>query len=179
MRTFNSKPHTYHLDGAAVPSVTDIVDTVPLPYGEHAGEWGKAIHHATLALDLDAYHHDDYPPFVDPYVVVYRSFLHKHRCRWTRLEHPRVHRAGFGGTVDRMGRIDAVQAILDLKSGARAMWHEWQTAGYDLLHDDLPPRVRRRFALYLTPTRFRFLSHTNRRDYAEFIRRAREAGVRL
>jgi len=171
--------HTYSFDGAIVPSVTDICDEIPIAYGERASARGQAIHHATLALDLDAYHPDDYPAFVDPHIVVYKQFLATHRCRWTRLEQPRVSPAGFGGTADRLGLIDRLEKVLDIKSGVFAKWHAWQTAGYDLLHDDLPPRVRGRVALYLSPTRYRYLTHSNRRDYAEFIDRARARGVRL
>lgn len=177
--TFTASDHVYRLDGAPVPSVTDICDDEPCGYGEQPGERGHAIHHATLALDLDAYHHDDYPPFVDPYVEVYRSFLGLHRCRWRCLEQPRVHRAGFGGTVDRIGLVDRIDTVVDFKSGVVARWHPWQTAGYDVLHDDLPPRVRRRAALYLGSTRFRWMAHTNRRDYHEFVSRARAQGVRI
>lgn len=177
--SFNASVHSYAFDGETVPSVTDICDTIPIGYGERAAERGQAIHHATLALDLDAYHPDDYPDFVDPHIVVYKEFLAAHRCRWTRLEQPRVSPAGFGGTADRLGRIDGLEAILDIKSGARADWHAWQTAGYDLLHDDLPPRIRRRVALYLSPTRWRYLTHFNRGDYAVFIERARDQGVRI
>ncbi len=162
-----------------MPSVTEIVDTEPVGYGERAGEWGQAIHHATLALDLDAYHHDDYPPFVDPYVVVYRTFLGHHRCRWRCLEQARVHPAGFGGKVDRIGMVDREDTIVDFKSGVRVAWHPWQTAGYDLLHNDRPPRVRQRAALYLGPTHYRWMAHTNRLDYNRFIHLARAQGVRL
>ncbi len=182
--SFDRADHIYQLDGATVPSVTGICNDSPVVYGdpaniERAGEWGQAIHHATLAFDLDAYHPDDYPPFVDPYIVVYRTFLGHHRCRWRLLEQARVHPSGFGGKVDRIGIVDGFDTVVDYKSGALADWHPLQTAGYDVLHDDRPPRVRRRAALYLGPTRYRWMPHTNRRDYNEFVQRARAQGVKL
>ena len=177
--SFDAGPHVYKLNGTSVLSVTDICDTVPVPYTVRSGEWGQVIHAGLLAFDLDAYHPDDFPPYVDPYVVTYRSFLTVHPCRWTHLEQPRVHPAGFGGTLDRKGRVDRLAAIVDFKSGAWADWHRLQTAGYDLLHDDLPPRIRRRHALYLSPRRFRFLTHSNPLDHAEFVQLARARGVRL
>ena len=179
--SFDSTPHLYRIHGRIVPSVTEICDDEPIPYGPDGDKEGKAIHHATLAFDLGAYHHDDYPPFVDPHIVVYQTFLKVYRPRWTRLEQAKVHEAGFGGTADRLGilRVTGLDSIVDIKSGAPCEWHPWQTAGYDLLHDDLPPRVRVRFGLYLTPTHFRFLQHRFRSDYAAFVHRAREMGVKL
>jgi len=179
--TFDATPHLYRLNGHIVPSVTDITDDQPIGYGEDAGERGKAIHHATLAFDLGAYHQDNYPPFVDPHIVVYQTWLMAYRPRWTRLEQAKVHPAGFGGTADRLGMLLrlGLDSIVDIKSGAPAIWHPWQTAGYDLLENDLPPRVRARFGLYLTPTHFRFLQHRFRSDYAVFVQRARQMGVKL
>lgn len=176
---FDSTPHLYRIHGRIVPSVTDICDDALYARGERAAERGLAIHHATLAFDLGAYDADDYPPFVDPHVTVYQEFLLAYRPRWTRLEQPRVHQAGFGGTADRLGRVLRLDAVVDIKSGAIADWHAWQLAGYDILHDDLPPRVRTRYNLYLKPTRFRLVEHRFRSDYATFVQRARQMGVKL
>lgn len=172
--------HVYRLNGIQVPSVTELTDTEPVPYGPQAGERGRVIHRAALALDLDAYDPDDFQPYVEAFMASYRSFLETHRCRWRILEEPRVHPGGFGGTVDRIGLVDGLDTILDLKTGAKADWHRLQTCGYDMLqYRDLQPCIRRRYALYLSPTHYRFLSHTNPRDYAEFVQRARAQGVKL
>lgn len=181
--TFDSTPHLYRLNGDIVPSVTDICDDEPIPYGDDGGSWGQAIHHATLAFDLGAYHHDDYPPFVGPHIDVYQTWLMAYRPRWIRLEQPRVHPAGFGGMADRLGILGMLrrrfESIVDLKTSGVVKWHGWQTAGYDYLHDNFPLHVRRRYALYLGPEHFRFLEHTKRADYHEFVQRARQMGVRL
>ena len=69
---------------------------------------------------------------------------------WTSIETPQYSpRYQTAGTADRMGTINGRPVVLDLKTGGKANWHGVQVAFYALIHDDLPPRQRRRLVLYL------------------------------
>ena len=121
---FDEKKHQYKVDGKVVPSVTEILEHLTAPgYGkvnpailDEAKERGTAVHELTEAIDLG------FPPeYIDPaiegYAVAYLRFLDDYEVEWDYIEHrfyePKM---GFCGTIDRVGKIDGLDCVLDIKT---------------------------------------------------------------
>lgn len=124
MIEFDEKKHQYKVDGKVVPSVTEILEHITaVGYGkvnpsilEEAKERGTAVHELTEAIDLG------FPPeYIDPavegYAVAYLKFLEDYDVEWDYIEHrfyePKM---GFCGTIDRVGKIDGKDCVLDIKT---------------------------------------------------------------
>jgi hypothetical protein len=150
--TFDHRAHVYMVGRRAVPSVTGKIAAAGLYEGS---EWfteesrirGTRVHQATLAFDLTGtYDEPDYGGYVESYLR-WRELM---RPRWTLLEVPRYSkRYRVAGTADRLGIIMGVPVLVDFKTGPKQKWHPFQLAMYDLIYDELPPMVRRRFGVYL------------------------------
>ena len=154
--SFDPIAHRYAVDGRGVLSVTSRIAAAGLLgsaaafYDQTSAERGTRVHAACLALDLNqpVTLLDDERGYLDSYAA-WRSLIVP---TWTRLETP-CYSATYdtAGTADRLGTIAERPVVLDLKTGHTAGWHGIQLAMYDLIHDDVPPRQRRRIALYLRP----------------------------
>jgi hypothetical protein len=149
---FDHRSHTYFVGARRVPSVTGVIEAA----GLHAGsQWyteesrirGTRVHRACLDVDLMGDHGEiQYRGYVESYLR-WREMM---KPTWVTLEQPRYSRdLALAGTADRLGVIAGVPCVVDLKTGGKEKWHPVQLAYYDLLYDELPPRVRRRFGLYL------------------------------
>lgn len=162
MIEFDEKKHQYKVDGKVVPSVTEILEHITaVGYGkvnpsilEEAKERGTAVHELTEAIDLG------FPPeYIDPavegYAVAYLKFLEDYDVEWDYIEHrfyePKM---GFCGTIDRVGKIDGKDCVLDIKTTSSPSADQkiavcLQTAAYSLgIVDEYSPYVNR-YALYL------------------------------
>lgn len=162
MIEFDEKKHQYKVDGKVVPSVTEILEHITaVGYGkvnpsilEEAKERGTAVHELTEAIDLG------FPPeYIDPalegYAVAYLQFLGDYDVEWDYIEHrfyePKM---GFCGTIDRVGKIDGKDCVLDIKTTSSPSVDQkiavvCQTAAYSLgIVDEYSPYVNR-YALYL------------------------------
>lgn len=138
---FDAESHTYWLDGARIPSVTQVLKVlagdqfaaVPKDVLANAAALGTAVHRA-IELDInkeldDASLHDS----VRPYLDMWRDW-----CAMTgfkpELSEQQVYsrRLWFAGTVDVIGRFkNGVQAIIDIKRCALMPASVGpQTAGY-------------------------------------------------
>lgn len=181
--TFEPNEHKYHLDGRAVPSVTQILDDTGLKVfpdfikdrGFYA-QRGTMVHKAVELLvngNLDENSLDDR-------IVGYVASFKK---AWLHLAFD-VEDAEFrvfdetywyAGTVDLKVKIqmrDGLRpAIIDVKSGSKMDGDRLQTAGYARTQPEFPDILR--FCLYLkgdgsfVPGRD-FIEHTKLNDYAVF-----------
>ena len=162
MIEFIEAKHQYKVDGKIVPSVTEILEHITaVGYGkvnpsilEEAKERGTAVHELTEAIDLG------FPPeYIDPalegYAVAYLKFLEDYDVEWDYIEHrfyePKM---GFCGTIDRVGMIDGVPCVLDIKTTSSPSVDQkiavcCQTAAYSLGIEDEYNHYIDRFALYL------------------------------
>ena len=161
MIEFIEAKHQYKVDGKVVPSVTEILEHITaVGYGkvnpsilEEAKERGTAVHELTEAIDLG------FPPeYIDPalegYAVAYLKFLEDYDVEWDYIEHrfyePKM---GFCGTIDRVGKIDGEDAVLDIKTTSSPSVDQkiavvCQTSAYG--YAVFPDRTDfRRYALYL------------------------------
>jgi len=166
MVEFDPTTHRYTHQGRVIPSVTGRIKSAGLLgpavsfYTDETAARGQRVHLACLQLD-----HADLQwaagrggqtlaPALTPtergYVLSYHRWCEAMAPQWTSLETPHYSaRYDTAGTADRLGTIDSVPAVVDFKTGGPAAWHGVQLAMYDLLHDELPPRERRRLVLHL------------------------------
>ena len=163
---FNADTHEYFLNGSRIKSVTQLLSEAGLVseafYDAKSAERGHHVHRLCTEFDLGAI--EDVARCDSPYkgwLLAYAAFLMAIRPEWTVIEEARASVTyRFGGRPDRVGRLWGVEAIVDQKSGAKEPWHGVQTALHDILLDDLPVGVRKRYGLYLTRTgKFRLIPH--------------------
>jgi hypothetical protein len=136
------------------------------------------VHRDTVGLDLDDFQgcaNDEDALYVQSYKR-WRDLV----CPiWESIEIPRFsYIYDFGGTADRVGMDGKGRPlVLDFKTGNPAIWHPLQLALYDLLHDDMPPKIRRRVALYLRSdgTIAKALEFKDPTDYDRALRLLRKA----
>ena len=164
---FNAERHEYTVNGALVPSVTQILKAEGFTpnYGSnaqtaaHRGSW---VHAATVQIDnwQDAGH------VVDArkgYLEAYIEFLIAEMPRWTETEERFYSDIwGFAGTIDR--RTEG--QIWDLKTGKPTAADPLQLAGYALLYDD---RNLERWNLYLhADGTYDAVQHEDKKDFVVF-----------
>lgn len=143
---FNEDRHEYTVDGAVVPSVTQIIRflsfdtaTVASPaMRDAAAERGSRVHAACTAYDFDR-DEAEIDGDVAGYVRAYASFLRDFSIKeWILFEKPLFARlaAGiFAGTIDRYACIDGVLTLVDIKTGSKLHMfiHRVQLVAYRLL----------------------------------------------
>lgn len=177
---FHSGPHVYTVGERRVPGITSVIQAA----GYSDGEWfteealvrGRAVHAATLQWDLTGELPSlcgEWQPFLSAYVSV-RAAL---PCRWSMLEVPRLsRRMGYAGIPDRVGRVRATPAVVELKTGGSAEWHGMQLAAQDVLLGGVRGQ-RRRVAFYLREdATYRVVEYSDPRDYLRFFEALREHG---
>ena len=155
---FDPETHQYTTpNGTVIPSVTQRITDAGLLgsaakfYSPESAARGTAIHQACAdrddGLDVSDFLKGEYGGYLTSYIKWFEAV----QPIWTSIETPRYsEKYGTAGTADRVGTFhDGQPVVCDLKSGGRASWHSVQLAFYDLIHDNLPPRKRRRIVLYL------------------------------
>ena len=121
---FDAEKHQYKVDGEVKPSVTEILEHLTAPgYGkvnpailEEAKARGTAVHELTEAIDYGMP-----PEEIDAglamYALAYLRFLADYDVEWELIEHQFYEPTmGFCGTIDRAGKIDGKDAIVDIKT---------------------------------------------------------------
>jgi hypothetical protein len=191
---FDPGPHLYTLNGEHVPSVTQVLsalydfDFLPPWRRTEVLERGRVVHDAIDAdnrRDLDDAAFNRLWPEHAGYVAAWRAFREARRfapifCEY-RVASIRHHVAG---TIDALGTLDGVAALIDYKTGDPGyvatdlqtaayfgLAVEWANAGDTGLADFFKryPIVRR-FAVQLKPDgAFRVEAYTNPTDYRDFL----------
>ena len=155
---FDRETHVYTTDyGSEVPSVTQRIKRGGLLgpaaqfYSVESAARGLASHSACAdydeGRDVADFLKGEYGGFLTSYI----KWSDAIQPTWTSIETPSYSpRYQTAGTADRIGTINGKPVVVDLKTGSRNdKYHGIQVAFYDLIHDDLPPRQRRRLVLYL------------------------------
>jgi hypothetical protein len=178
--TYDAANHLYRYGGRVVRGVSSVLAAGGLitaaAYYTHEARWrGTRVHDACLRLDLGVFDaselmNDEEAGCLESYGL-WREMV---RPRWKHLEEARYSkRYDFGGTADRVGFDGQGRPlVLDFKTGGREPWHALQLALYDLLYDDIPPRIRRRVTLYLKRdgSIARGFEYSNPSDYDRALR---------
>ncbi len=154
---FDPETHVYTTDyGSEIPSVTQRIKRAGLLgpaaqfYSPESADRGTAVHLACADRDQGRDVSDFLTGEFGGFLTSYIKWCDAMEPVWTSIETPQYSpRYQTAGTADRVGTINGRPVVLDLKSGGKAHHHGVQVAFYDLIHDDLPPRQRRRIVLYL------------------------------
>ena len=170
---FRPEDHSYWLGERRLPGVTEIIDYfgfIPeFSKDEERAEEGQVIHEAAKYLFQKRLDWKSVDSAVLGYLVSLDLWLKATGFLAEECEQALYHLVLlFAGTVDCKGRLpNNSRWIIDIKSGAAARWHKWQTAGYRILSRE----YRRRGALYLQKdgSMARFKEHDEETDAAEFI----------
>lgn len=152
---FDPETHCYTVGGVKVPSVSEVlrlaglVDYSKVPPGrlKRKAELGSTVHancylHDQGDLDPDSIDND-----VKPYLAAWRLFRLAHPCEILASEQMflgELDGLRFGGTLDRLVKLEGRSGILDIKCTYQAHpHHAIQTAGYAIALESLGTPARR------------------------------------
>lgn len=126
MLTFDAEKHEYWEDGIKLPSVTEICQFantkdfsgVPPHMRDAAAERGTLIHELCVELDMEGT--VECPPELSGYLQAYADFKRGYRVKdWDWIEKMVGGvELGYAGTLDRAGKVEGDQTILDIKTGS-------------------------------------------------------------
>lgn len=136
MLEFNPDAHEYRWNGQRVPGVSEILRLSGIapenPYHNDNGkDRGQMVHSATHYLDENDLAWESLPPDIEPYVRAYEQFKADSGFKPELVEHRVYHPVYcYAGTLDRTGLIGEQRVLIDIKTGASAVWHGIQLAAY-------------------------------------------------
>jgi hypothetical protein len=163
---FDEENHVYTFNDKIFPSVTQIlweenfIDSVF--YDEWSRNKGRLVHlvcHLDDTNDLDEVTVD---PILQPYLDAYRAFKDDTGFIVESSEVPLISEAySFAGTPDKVGVLNKMPALIDIKSGAVEPWAALQLSFYEVLTN----HPHKRYALQLTPEgKYKLISFVGRQD---------------
>ena len=124
---FDEATHTYTLDGVVIPSVTEICSPItcgkypPVGVVQQAAARGTRVHELCALYDMDALP-DEIEAGLVGYVKAWAAFCRDYKPVWTHIEFPLYGEIDpcqpFAGTLDRIGEIDGLTRIVDIKTTA-------------------------------------------------------------
>lgn len=180
--TFDAERHLYTVEGAVLPSVTQIIQSeYPAFYLDNgARERGTILHKMFEDYDNGVIDEDDIRMFYgEDYLVYFEQYLEflgdysprgiSCEIRVANLE------LGYCGTIDRSWElflgVDYLDCISDLKTGsAVSPWWRLQTAAYAMALFDNPESVVR-MVLHIHPKKlkkYKLHSYHDRSDFSEW-----------
>lgn len=179
---FDEVEHEYRLDGNVLPGVTTVLRpitaheyrAVDRETMERSALLGKAVH---KLIELDIAGTLDEDPLDDslrPYLAQWRQFRAQSGFQVIHSE-CRVHSAryGYAGTLDLAGTLNGTRAIIDAKRTAAVPRSAGpQTAAYRAALAELYDgewQVSDRYALHLTPERWRLVPQKDPNDLRVFL----------
>lgn len=126
---FDEATHTYTLDGVVIPSVTEICAPItcgkypPVGAVQQAAARGSRVHELCALYDMDALP-DEIETELVGYVKAWAAFCRDYKPVWQYIERPMYGEMngnkllGFAGTLDRIGTIDGLTRVVDIKTAA-------------------------------------------------------------
>ncbi|HWG67488.1 MAG TPA: hypothetical protein VN662_08760 [Rhodanobacteraceae bacterium] len=179
---FDDALHEYRLEGRRLPSVTEVLGpitaheyrAVDRETMERAALLGKCVHkliELDIAGTLDVETLDD---SLRPYLAQWRQFLAQSGFLAIHSE-CRVHSAryGYAGTLDLAGTLNGARAVVDAKRTAAVPRSAGpQTAAYRAALAELYDgewQTADRYALHLTPERWRLVPQKDPNDLRVFL----------
>ncbi len=123
--TFDEVSHTYRHDGQLVPSVTQVLapltdlSAVPADILAAASAFGTAVHKACELHDLGTLDPATLDAPLQPYLDAWLAFCRDHDAQWSHIEQRLYHPVlRYAGTADRIGFVDGLRTIVDIKTSA-------------------------------------------------------------
>lgn len=161
---FDEVSHIFLCDGERIPSVTELLAplqeeafaAIPPSVLKAAADRGTLVHETCECIDYGMFYEDMITPETAPYICAYEDFLNEHECQWDYIE-AQVHAERmFAGILDRMGKVDGVPCILDIKTVNSPSLEQKVSVSVQLEAYDLAARYTfkdidlKHYALYLT-----------------------------
>ena len=176
--------HRYTVDGRVIPSVTKIIYAVlaidekykrlrdegilidPAPYAK----FGTAVHKACELHVKKTLDREEMDPLLETSLTAFTQFIEDTGFNVLESETMTYSKKfWYAGTYDLYGSFDGKFAIVDIKTGKLAKWHNLQTAGYAMLKQEKsnysPPNLDR-YCLYLDrdKPKYKLKKHKDDRD---------------
>lgn len=151
---YRDEDHTYGLDGKKIPGFSEIAKAegliqfggIPQSTLDHARDRGRSAHLACHFLDQGVLDRESVHPEIAGYLAGYEKFKKDHGVEVVLSEQPMANRTHwFACTPDKVGVLDGLNAVVDIKTGVPAPWHGIQLAAQALCL----PAGYKRFGLYL------------------------------
>ena len=155
--TFDPVGHVYALDGVQIPGVTSILKAAGLVpnYGGFGDAQlrGTRVHEACELMDLNDLDLDwikiNWPDSWFNRVLAYQRFKVDTGFVPELIEYQTFHPVfRYGGTLDRRGKLNGFDWILEIKTGPPEDWHGLQLSGYKILRES-DWKLDKRGGLYL------------------------------
>ena len=145
MLSFDEPTHTYRWDGQVMPSVSQLLASSGLKpearYTPGSAERGSEVHRLTELFDLEFLQLGEAGEY-EGYLIAWASFVKQTGWKSTAIEarvaNPHL---WLAGTIDRIGTMNGETWKLDIKSGAKARWHGYQLAAYNLITQSMDKRA--------------------------------------
>lgn len=177
---FDDATHQYKLDGLIIPSVTQIIKDAGLVNLDwinpgllaEKADLGTKVHQTTEYYDTDTLNIEELHPILKAYLDGWIKFKEDYKFTPTEIELKLVHSLyKYAGTIDRVGLMNGILTLLDIKSGSKQKSNAIQTAGYTLLYDQdkkKTEQIKKRMVVYLSPEGYKVEPHTDPNDIAIF-----------
>ena len=156
MLEYNDDLHEYSLDGVILPSVTTLIKDCGIInttfFTGQGADNGTRRHLLTELYDKDTLNWetivDEDLPYLEAWIKAKEELGIDVQAIEQKMYHPVLY---FAGCVDRLALVKGVPTVIDLKTGAKAKWHELQLILYGLMciHDDVKPNL---MTIYLKKT---------------------------
>ena len=134
---FDRERHIYRLDGAIIPSLSELLRGITEPIYSHVPDQSVVeaakIRGSQAHLDTELFDKGEVDHFVSPNAAAWREFRSATGFTPTHIEYSTYHpTVKFGTTIDRLGVIGKTQWLIDIKTGTPSRWHALQTGGQAL-----------------------------------------------
>lgn len=161
----------------ALPSVTEILemagltDYYDISDKDYYFSLGHAVDYATQLVDENNL--GECEDVVLPYVNGYKKFLEETGFEVLGNQvYVLSEIFGFQGTLDKFGKLWKRRAVIDIKCSAICYpWNHWQTAGYEIAHNEKhkqPNNIQDRYVLNLQPDKYKLTPCKNNKDFHIF-----------
>jgi hypothetical protein len=147
---FDEEKHLYILGDRELLNVTRVLPDDKRRVDPFYLQRGKLVHLATALFDHDELDEDSLDERIRPYLDAYVKFKRETGFEPKEIELPLYHpKYLYAGTIDRIGKLNGSQDLIDLKTGGKAKDDELQLAAYWELCRVSYIKIRRVFDLYL------------------------------
>lgn len=121
---FDETAHIFLCDGERIPSVTEILKplqeesfaAINPSVLKAAADRGTLVHEICECIDYDMFYEDMVTPETAPYIAAYEDFLDDNIVEWDHIEAQVSYYDLYAGILDRMGRINGIPCVLDIKT---------------------------------------------------------------
>lgn len=177
----DEETHIYYLNGVPVPNVTSIIEPlnnyvgIPKEVLDAKAKIGKYVHMATELYDQDNLDMNSVHENLHGYVQAWIKFRNESGFEIETMEQIVYHPVyGYTGTNDRVGKLNRVRSMLDIKTTAvLSPSVGCQTAAYAEAENQYRAdgnKIIKRFGIQLRPdSSYRIQEYKDRSDFSVFL----------